>query len=522
MTGWLTRREDAAIELEQIAASMMDAEEKSVVLAAQGEEQLDQVPALEDALRQAQQRANEQRATVTQVQQQIQVLAAEQRNIEEQSRGLQLRRERLHTDRNALAAPDEARLLNSQAQLAQASEAADMAEAQLHELQESVPLLDEERRAAQTAVNTESARSADLSARMEALKALQEKVKTDGKLQPWLAKHGLDGLQGLWSRLNIESGWENALEAALRERLAALEVSRSDMVRAFASDAPPAKLAFYSPATGVAPVQAAGGLKPLLSLLRVTDAAQQALLGEWLHGCLTAPTLEDALAARAQLQPGQSIFVPTGHAVSASSVSFYAPDSEQAGMLARAQEIDNFDKAAKAQALIAEQARSALVRAEAAYADASSRLVAVRREAAETRSSAHTLAVHVHRASRHARRQTPGQRSRQRGLAQARRGQQLRQLAGAPGGALRAGVVQAQPQAARTHACARACTRACARVATAVRCHWRAPCAAPWPTASWWWWRPATTGSVPTAARPGARSARRAMSPRSSLSAPST
>jgi chromosome segregation protein len=35
---------------------------------------------------------------------------------------------------------------------------------------------------------------ADLSARMEALKALQEKVRTDGKLKPWLAKHGLDGL----------------------------------------------------------------------------------------------------------------------------------------------------------------------------------------------------------------------------------------------------------------------------------------------------------------------------------------
>ena len=53
----------------------------------------------------------------------------------------------------------------------------------------------------------------------EALKALQEKVRTDGKLKPWLAKHGLDGLQGLWSRIHIEQGWENALEAALRERM---------------------------------------------------------------------------------------------------------------------------------------------------------------------------------------------------------------------------------------------------------------------------------------------------------------
>ena len=72
------------------------------------------MPALEDSLRQAQARANEQRTSVAQVQQQIQVLAAEQRNIEEQSRQLNQRRERLSADRNALAAPDEARLLNAQ------------------------------------------------------------------------------------------------------------------------------------------------------------------------------------------------------------------------------------------------------------------------------------------------------------------------------------------------------------------------------------------------------------------------
>jgi hypothetical protein len=54
------------------------------------------------------------------VQQQIQVLAAEQRSIEEQSRQLDTRRERLGADRNALAAPDEARLLNLRSQLAAA------------------------------------------------------------------------------------------------------------------------------------------------------------------------------------------------------------------------------------------------------------------------------------------------------------------------------------------------------------------------------------------------------------------
>ena len=109
-----------------------------------------------------------------------------------------------------------------------------------------MPALDEQRRAAQEAVNRECGRLADIGARLEALRALQEKVQTEGKLKPWLAKHGLDGLQGLWTQVHIEPGWETALEAALRERLNALEVGRLDTVRAFAADAPPAKLAFYT------------------------------------------------------------------------------------------------------------------------------------------------------------------------------------------------------------------------------------------------------------------------------------
>ncbi|MDO8375145.1 MAG: chromosome segregation protein SMC, partial [Polaromonas sp.] len=397
---WAARKEEAALETETLTERAIQAEEQAELLAAQSEDQAGQLPALEEALRAAQSKANEQRTSVGQVQQQIQVLAADQRNIEEQSRTLSLRHERLTADKNALNAPDEARLVNLNTQFAAAKEAQDEAEARLHELTDSVPQLDEDRRNKQQAVNTESARQAELSARMEALKALQEKVKTDGKLKPWLAKHGLDGLQGLWSRIHIEQGWENALEAALRERLGALEVSRLDMVRGFAGtdgrDTPPAKLSFYSPPTAAAPASAsASGLKPLADLLRLGDAGQTALLGDWLHGCLTATSLDEALAARQKLQAGEVIYVKSGHAVTLHSVSFYAQDSEQAGLLARAQEIENLEKQLRAQALISDEARSALVRAEAAYADAAQRLATARRETAEGQSRTHELQVEV-------------------------------------------------------------------------------------------------------------------------------
>lgn len=392
MGQWGRRREEAEAEIETLAGQGVDAEEQAVMLAAQLEEHDARMPELEEAQQRAQDEANAQRAAVVQIQQQIQVLAADQRNIEDQSRQLTQRGERLRADQNALAAPDEARLQSMQEEHAAAQEAASEAEARLHELQESVPQLDDDRRTKQQAVNTESARHAELSARLEALRALQEKVKTDGKLAPWLAKHGLEGMQGLWSRIHIEQGWENALEAALRERLGALEVSRLDMVRAFGNDAPPAKLAFYSPPDAGLP-QGAAALPRLSSLLRLSDAGLQALLTDWLHGCYTAQSFEEALAQRSTLQPGEVIYVQSGHAVFSHSVNFYAPDSEQAGLLARQQEMENLERQLRAQTLISEEARTALVRAEAAYADAAQRLVTARREAAETQSRAHELQV---------------------------------------------------------------------------------------------------------------------------------
>ena len=402
---WGQRSEAAQAELDTLAEQAATAEDQSMTLAAQVEDQAMALPDLEDALRQAQQKAGEQRASVVQVQQQIQVLAAEQRSIDEQSRQLGQRRERLQADRNALTAPDEARLSSLQEQLAMAEEAAKESHARLEDLQTQVPLLDDERRQRQQAVNTEAARLADLTARQEALKALQEKVRTDGKLKPWLSKHGMDGLEGLWSRLHIEAGWENALEAALRERLSALEVSRLDMVKALAGDAPPAKLSFFTPpAAGQAHARSGlpSGCRPLADWLRVSDAGLAALLCDWLHGCFTAPTLDEAMAWRSQLQAGEVLYVPSGHAVSAHSVSFYAQDSEQAGLLARAQEIENLDKQLRAQSLIAEESRSALIKAEAAYADASQRLVTARQEASAAQASAHNLQVETLRLSQQA------------------------------------------------------------------------------------------------------------------------
>jgi chromosome segregation protein len=395
---WADRQAQAQEELETIAEQIAAADERSEVLAAQAEEQAGNLPNVEDAVRTAQNRSNEQRTAVSGVQQQIQVLAAESRSLDDQGRQFQQRRDRLDAERRQLAVPDMGRLGDLKAQFGVAEEARAVADERLHELTEQVPALDDDRRMKQEQVNSDSARQADLSARLEALRALQEKVQTEGKLKPWLAKHGLENMQGLWKRIHIETGWETALESSLRERLSALEVGRLETVRAFALDAPPAKLAFYSP-PHAAIANTHHTLPRLSDLLRLTEAGLKALLNDWLEGVYTAPNIDEALAARDKLTHGEVIMTREGHAVSQFSVAFYAPDSEQAGMLGRAQEIENLEHQLRAQTLIAEESRGGLVRAEAAYTDASQRLVTARRDAAETQTRAHQLQVELLRLS---------------------------------------------------------------------------------------------------------------------------
>ena len=397
LDAWGVRRAEAMAEQGGLEDRLIEAEAQATEQAARCEEQAIGLPTLEEAWREAQQQSTAQRGEAMGVQQQIQVLAAEQRGLDEQTRRLVQRQERLRAEQQALDTPDEAGLAQAEARLAEAREATEEAEARLQHLQEQLPALEDACAEARNLSQQEAARQTDLAARLSALKALQDRLRTDGKLRPWLLRHGLEGLAALWTRLQIEPGWENALEAALRERLGSLEVSQLDRLRAFERDAPPTRLSFHRlPCATDRPLSGTThGLTPLWRWLRLHDEGLHALLTTWLQGCHTAATLDEALACREQLGPGEVVYVPAGHAISLHGVVFYAPDNEQAGLLARAQEMDNLERQLKAQALIVEQGRATLVRAEAALTDTQQRLSAARREANEARQRVHGQEVEV-------------------------------------------------------------------------------------------------------------------------------
>ena len=391
-------------QAEQAQAQTLALDDKSGELAARFaqlqsdlNDKQERLPELEMAWSQARQQVQQQVEDVNQIQQQMKVLAAEQRGVQEQFRQIEQRLERLSSDSNALSAPDDNKLSQLQQQLDQANELSAHTQAQLDELEAMVDDIEASRRQAQDSANQESAKLVELQARQQALKALQEKLRTDERLTPWLNKHGLQSLQPLWNKVHITPGWEQALEAALRERLAALEVSKLDSVKSFASDAPATKLSFYSTAVSAGGGSSAG-LPKLFDQLKLNDANLNGVFADWLTGCFTAKTLDEALGARAQLQPGQHIFTPQGHSVSLHSVSFYAQDNEQAGLLARAQEIENLEKQIRAQSLMAEEARMQLARAESASAQSAQQRSQKRIEATQTQAQAHSLNVEFLRA----------------------------------------------------------------------------------------------------------------------------
>ncbi|EWM42147.1 chromosome segregation protein SMC [Bordetella holmesii 41130] len=371
---------------EQIAAAEDDlttAAARTEEARAAAEDAQDGLPAIEARVREAAAGRDEMRVALARVEQNLALAAQTQRDADRQIQALEQRRERLQQELRELHTPDVARLEQLAGDRYAGEEQLQAAQAELTALEGRVPEADTARSQAQSAAQQQAQALARLDARLAALVKLQEDVQKQGALEPWLAKHELASLGRLWQKLHVETGWEAALEAALRERMAALEVRNLDWTRAFADDAPPARLAFYqTPAASAAPV-AAAGLTPLASLLRITDPDLRALLTEWLRGVYVAPDFAQALGARATLPAGAAFVVKAGHLVDAHGVRFYAPDSEQAGMLARQQEIENLQREIKAQQLIADQSRSAVARAELAWQQVSQALGPARQRVGE-------------------------------------------------------------------------------------------------------------------------------------------
>jgi chromosome segregation protein len=179
-----------------------------------------------------------------------------------------------------------------------------------------------------------------LEARIVALTQIQDRIARSENMQGWLESHGLTAARHLWQDIEIEAGWEDALEAALRERLNGIGLASSAAGRAVAGRSAArqndgtSRAALRRPRVPQGWARAAGRLRALQGCGRCRCAQRLARPGLRGEGIATRDWRVRTTACWALLVSGD------GHMFTRHSVSFHAPDSELHGVLSRQREIE--------------------------------------------------------------------------------------------------------------------------------------------------------------------------------------
>jgi chromosome segregation protein len=295
----------------------------------------------------------------------------EQARIEQIEAGLtrlRSQRERLIAERTQLegsvagARPEEFAAAESEARergrLAQA--ALDTALATLLSLRES------ER---QQAAALDAAKAALQSAQGEllAIEAVQKAALGKGQAGPeaWLAKQGLQANPRLAQQLEVDKGWERAVETALGAYLEAVCVDGLDAVANAMDRLDGGSLTITEGG------RATSGKAAPQSLL--SHVSGPAVVAELLGGIVAVESLADAVARRGSLQAGQTVITRSGLWLGREWVRVARSEASHAGVLAREQALRSLQ-----QAVAGHEAR--VTELDAGLADSRARLAAIEAE----------------------------------------------------------------------------------------------------------------------------------------------
>ena len=323
---WSELQEHAAMRLEQAQEMLLRAQ--------------DGLPAFEEAEREAQSQASQFRGELSGLEQRLQVAQANRSNAERNLLRVDQQIERLARDEAALTPPN----VDQLQVLAEARETAGMTLTELQEQQETAEkTLHDAEQALQAATERQRDLQAELTrtqARHQALKQLQERVQATGSLPDWLKKAGLQDRPALWQQIRVASGWELAVEAVLRDRLKAVACGQKhlpDLDRLFA-EPPGLRVTLMLPAEGGASTPMADAL---LGKIECLESGLKPILSQWLSGIRVSPSLAEARTTQAQLAAGEMIVTQEGHLLDRYSVTFFAPDAADHGLLERQQELES-------------------------------------------------------------------------------------------------------------------------------------------------------------------------------------
>ena len=318
------------------------------------------LPALEQAVADTSRTLAELADKIALTEQGVRVAETRRDSVGTTLKQLAARQERLQQELAGIRAPTTDPLREVEEQLAVETRDLSGKQTALTALQQAVEALQLRQRETADAWQRDSKALGDLEARSQALSALQAKIGHGQDIDGWLADHGLAKARRLWQSLDIERGWEDALEAVLRERLDALELPRLDDVGSWVDGgtSPPRRVSAYA-ATAPARDAPHRGQDSLLAKVRLKQQQAGRLLADGLHGIRCRPDLGSALADREALGEGEAFVTPAGHLVTAQGVTLFAPDGELHGVIARQRELDELATLIETATAVAAAARLA-------------------------------------------------------------------------------------------------------------------------------------------------------------------
>jgi chromosome segregation protein len=316
------------------------AERSAACEAAAGAESA-KLPVAEEAFRATRNRHDELQRAGAETERNLQVEQTRREHAGQVLGQLAQRAERLREERGALRAPEEAQLAALRGDIAALESSLAALRGELERREDDLPRADQALRERNAALEAATQRVAGLEARLQALSQLQERLERGAGMDDWLGQHGLAAQHRVWQGIQIEPGWEDALEAVMGQRLNGIGLDSLDAAARWFGDAPPGKTTFF--ARGTEPGAYTGsipGLEPLRRYVTWSDSGLDAVMHEWLHKVYVAADEAAALAARDQLPPGALLVTRQGHVFTRHSMSFHAPDTELHGVLTRQREID--------------------------------------------------------------------------------------------------------------------------------------------------------------------------------------
>ena len=174
-----------------------------------------------------------------------------------------------------------------------------------------------------------------LKGRRTSLEALQKAAMgDDGAVSDWLNRHELDAEPRLADQVQVDEGWEKALEAVLGDSIQAVAISGLDQVSDWLGDLSHGRLALFSPAS----VKGSGSKGKLLR-----DHVQGQVPEGLLAGVYVADDLNAALALRGQLDAYESVVTRDGICLGPDWLKVAKEEDQEAGILERRRELEQLE-----------------------------------------------------------------------------------------------------------------------------------------------------------------------------------